>query len=59
MKYYLVEFQNESLIHSQYEEVAAVSAQEAVRSIKLGWPECRIWNVWTEIDDTDQWRDPV
>ena len=35
MNYYLVEFVDDS-VHSQYEEVSAISAQEAVNSIKLG-----------------------
>jgi hypothetical protein len=58
MKYYLVEFVDDS-VHSQYEEVAAISAEEAVRSIKLGWPEARIWNVWTELGNDDEWRNSV
>jgi hypothetical protein len=56
MNYYLVEFVDDS-VHSQYEEVSAISAQEAVHSIKLGWPEAKIWNVWTETGENDQWKD--
>jgi len=56
MNYYLVEFVGES-IGPQYEEVSAISAQEAVDSIKLGWPEAKIWNVWTETGENDQWKD--
>jgi hypothetical protein len=56
MNYYLVEFMDDS-IHPQYEEVSAISAQEAVHSIKLGWPESKIWNVWTETGENDQWKD--
>jgi hypothetical protein len=56
MNYYLVEFVDDS-IHSQYEEVSAISAQEAVHSIKLGWPNAKIWNVWTETGENDQWKD--
>ncbi len=56
MNYYLVEFVNDS-VHSQYEEVTAISAEEAVHSIKLGWPNAKIWNVWTETGENDQWKD--
>jgi hypothetical protein len=56
MNYYLVEFMDDS-VHSQYEEVSAISAQEAVHSIKLGWPEAKIWNVWQETGENDQWKD--
>lgn len=56
MNYYLVEFVDDS-VHSQYEEVAAISAQEAVNSIKSGWPEATILNVWTEIGENDRWVD--
>jgi hypothetical protein len=56
MNYYLVEFMDDS-VHPQYEEVSAISAQEAVHSIKLGWPESKIWNVWTETGENDQWKD--
>jgi hypothetical protein len=51
-----VEFVDDS-IHPQYEEVCAISAQEAVLSIKSGWPESKIWNVWTETGENDQWKD--
>jgi hypothetical protein len=44
-------------VHSQYEEVSAISAEEAVHSIKLGWPNAKIWNVWTETGENDQWKD--
>ena len=63
MNYYLVEFVDNS-IHPvsevnnlHYEEVMAISAQEAVNSIKLGWPEAKIWNVWQETGESDQWKD--
>jgi len=56
MNYYLVEFMDDS-VHSQYEEVSAISAQEAVHSIKLGWPTAKIWNVWQETGENDQWKD--
>jgi hypothetical protein len=54
MNYYLVEFQSDS-VHTQYEEVSAISAQEAVNSIKNGWPEAKIYNVWTEVGENDLW----
>ena len=56
MNYYLVEFMDDS-VHIQYEEVSAISAQEAVYSIKLGWPNAKILNVWQETGENDQWRD--
>ena len=56
MNYYLVEFIDDC-VHTQYEEVAAISAQEAVYSIKLGWPNCTIRNVWQETGENDQWKD--
>ena len=63
MNYYLVEFVDDS-IHPvsevnnlHYEEVMAISAQEAVHSIKLGWPTAKIWNVWQETGENDQWKD--
>lgn len=56
MNYYLVEFMVDS-VHPQYEEVSAISAEEAVHSIKLGWPNAKIWNVWTETGENDQWKD--
>jgi hypothetical protein len=56
MNYYLVEFMDDS-VHPQYEEVSAISAEEAVHSIKLGWPNAKIWNVWTETGENDQWKD--
>jgi hypothetical protein len=55
MNYYLVEFVDDS-VHSQYEEVSAISAEDAVHSIKLGWPNAKIWNVWTETGENDQWK---
>jgi hypothetical protein len=54
MNYYLVEFQNDS-VHTQYEGVSAISAQEAANSIKNGWPEAKIYNVWTEVGENDLW----
>ena len=56
MNYYLVEFMDDS-VHPHYEEVMAISAQEAVHSIKLGWPDAKILNVWTETGENDQWND--
>jgi hypothetical protein len=56
MNYYLVEFMDDS-IHPQYEEVSAISAEEAVYSIRLGWPNAKIWNVWAETGENDQWKD--
>jgi len=56
MNYYLVEFMDDS-VHTQYEEVSAISAQEAVHSIKLGWPDAKILNVWQETGENDQWKD--
>jgi hypothetical protein len=43
-------------VHPQYEEVSAISAQEAVHSIKLGWPTAKIWNVWQDVGENDQWK---
>ena len=40
-----------------YEEVDAVSSQEAVNVIKNGWPEARIYNVWVEVGENDLWKD--
>ena len=37
------------------EEVYSVDAQEAVYSIKTGWPDCRIKNVYMMINDC--WED--
>ena len=56
MNYYLVEFMDDSA-HPQYEEVSAISAQEAVNSIKNGWPNAKIWNVWQDVGENDQWKD--
>jgi hypothetical protein len=56
MRNYLVEFINDS-VHMHYEEVDAVSSQEAVNSIKIGWPEARIYNVWMEVGENDIWKD--
>jgi hypothetical protein len=56
MNYYLVEFVDDS-VHTQYEEVTAISAQEAVYSIKFGWPNAKIWNVWIDCGENDQWKD--
>jgi hypothetical protein len=55
MNHYLVEFMVDS-VHPQYEEVSAISAQEAVHSIKLGWPTAKIWNVWQDVGENDQWK---
>ena len=56
MNHYLVEFMDDS-VQTQYEGVSAISAQEAVYSIKLGWPDAKILNVWQETGENDQWRD--
>jgi len=56
MNYYLVEFMEDS-VHPQYEGVSAISAQEAVHSIKLGWPTAKICNVWQDVGENDQWKD--
>jgi hypothetical protein len=54
-----VEFQSHHLYEGSeplsFEEVLADNAQEAVRSIKAGWPECRIKNVYMMINDC--WED--
>ena len=58
MYYYLVEFiDSGDMVQTQYEEVAAVSAQEAVISIKNGWPNAEICNVWVEPGENDNWKD--
>ena len=54
--YYLVEFFWETNTAS-YEEVSAISAQEAVNSIKKGWPKCEIQNVWVSVGENDPWKD--
>jgi hypothetical protein len=54
--YYMVEFFGETNTAS-YEEVGAISAQEAVNSIKLGWPKCQIQNVWVAVGENDSWED--
>ena len=56
MRYYLIEFLNLDSCY-QYEDVLAINAQEAVNSIKLGWPKCTIQNVWVSLDVTDKWTD--
>jgi hypothetical protein len=61
MNYYLVEFVDDSIHpmskveNHHYEGVSAISAQEAVNSIKSGWPEAKIWNVWKETGENDLW----
>ena len=52
---YLVEFYPEGELSTIYEEVFAESAQEAVYSIKLGWPDSKIVNVYMMINDC--WED--
>jgi hypothetical protein len=52
----MVEFFGETNTAS-YEEVGAISAQEAVNSIKLGWPKCQIQNVWVAVGENDPWED--
>ena len=54
--YYMVEFFGETNTAS-YEEVGAISAQEAVNSIKLGWPKCLVQNVWVAVGENDPWED--
>jgi hypothetical protein len=55
MNNYLVEFYPEGELDTIYEEVLAESAQEAVYSIKVGWPDCRIVNVYMMINEC--WED--
>ena len=57
MNYYLVQFTTNDEVEMQFEEVTAISADEAVYSIKLGWPDAKIWNVWQETGENDQWND--
>lgn len=52
---YLIEFYPEGELATIYEEVFAESAQEAVYSIKLGWPDSKIVNVYMMINDC--WED--
>lgn len=52
---YLVEFYPEGELATIYEEVFAESAQEAVYSIKTGWPDSKIVNVYMMINDC--WED--
>lgn len=52
---YLIEFYPEGELSTIYEEVFAESAQEAVYSIKLGWPDSKIVNVYMMINDC--WED--
>ena len=52
---YLVEFYPEGELSTIYEQVFAESAQEAVYSIKLGWPDGKIVNVYMMINDC--WED--
>ena len=52
---YLVEFYPEGELGTIYEEVFAENAQEAVYSIKTGWPDCKIANVYMMINDC--WED--
>ena len=54
-RYYLVEFYPEGEEGTIYEEVLAEDAQEAVHSIKVGWPDCKIANVYMLINDC--WED--
>jgi len=54
-RYYLVEFYPEGELGTIQEEVLAVDAQEAVHSIKVGWPDCKIANVYMMINDC--WED--
>ena len=57
MNYYLVEFSTIDEAEMQFEDVAAISAQEAVRSIKNGWPDAIVYAVWQEVGENDQWDD--
>lgn len=52
---YLIEFYPEGELSTIYEEVFAESAQEAVYSIKLGWPDSKIVNVYMMINEC--WED--
>lgn len=52
---YLIEFYPEGELSTIYEEVFAESAQEAVYSIKTGWPDSKIVNVYMMINDC--WED--
>jgi hypothetical protein len=54
-RYYLVQFYPEGEEGTIYEEVLAEDAQEAVYSIKAGWPDCKIVNVYMMINDC--WED--
>jgi hypothetical protein len=54
-RYYLVEFYPEGEEGTIYEEVLSEDAQEAVHSIKVGWPDCKIANVYMMINDC--WED--
>jgi len=54
--YYMVEFFADGTVPS-YEEVSAISAQEAVNSIKMGWPKCQVQNVWVDVGENDPWKD--
>ena len=54
-RYYLVEFYPEGELGTIQEEVFSESAQEAVYSIKVGWPDCKIANVYMMINDC--WED--
>lgn len=52
---YLVEFYPEGEEATIMEEVYSVDAQEAVESIKTGWPFSKIKNVYMMINDC--WED--
>lgn len=57
MNYYLVEFSTTDEAEMQFEDVSAISAQEAVYSIKNGWPDAIIYGVWQQVGENDQWKD--
>jgi hypothetical protein len=52
---YLIEFYPEGEKDTIMEDVYAIDAQEAVYSIKVGWPDCKIVNVYMMINDC--WED--
>jgi hypothetical protein len=50
MKNYLVEFRPEGEITPLFETVFAESMDEAIYSIRVGWPDCQILNVYLDLD---------
>lgn len=49
-KVYLVEFFPADEVSPQYEHVMAEDMFEAVYSIKVGWPDCRVENVYLDLN---------